>query len=136
MKSENKILDSIKKILELIVKFFVGQKVKTVAIVSVLLGLIYVVFNITTKTDKLSDVDKSKIDTITKLIEKDKEKINNVDSILVNLNNKLDSIDNKISEIENQKTIIREVYYEKVNNISEFNDDELYRFFTERYNFN
>jgi peptidoglycan hydrolase CwlO-like protein len=136
MKSENKLLDSIKKILELILKFFVGQKVKIVAIVSVFLGVIYIIFNFTTKTDDLSDSDKSKIDTITKLIEQDKEKINNVDSILVNLNNKLDSIDNKISEIENQKTIIREVYYEKVNNISEFNDDELYRFFTERYNFN
>lgn len=136
MKSENKVLDSIKKVIGMIMKFFVGQKINTIAMVSVFLGVIYLIFNITTDTNELSESDKSKIDTISKLIEEDKSKIQNVDSLLINLDNKIDSINNKISELEDKKTIIREVYYEKVNNISEFNDDELYRFFTDRYDFN
>lgn len=136
MKSDNKILNSIKKVIEMVVKFFVGKKINTIAMVSVFLGVVYLIFNITTDTNELSESDKSKIDTISKLIEDDKSKIQNVDSLLIGLDHKIDSLNNKISELEEKKTIIREVYYEKVNNISEFNDDELYRFFTDRYNFN
>jgi uncharacterized protein YlxW (UPF0749 family) len=128
-----KIKEFFKKNWKNIIEFIFFRKTSFAAMIVVLLGFVYVFFQISTVKESISESDKSKIETIRDLIKKDKESINKLDSILNDLNNKVIEVNSKLDELDSQKTIVKEIYYEKINNVSKYDDDELMRFFSDRY---
>ena len=50
------------------------------------------------------------------------------------INENIKIVDNNINQLDAQKTIIKEIYHEKINSISNYNDAQIDSFFTDRYN--
>jgi predicted nuclease with TOPRIM domain len=48
-------------------------------------------------------------------------------------NQKIDEVDNHIDKIKGQKTIVKEVYHEKISSVDKLTVRELDSFFTDRY---
>jgi hypothetical protein len=117
MDKKNKFNDYFEFIIKLLFTFFT---------------LYWFLYFITPKT-KMVDEDKNKIELLNKKIDTLINKQKEIDSIMVISELNIDSINTAISKIKIQKTIIKEYYYEKVNNISEFNDAEIDSFFANRY---
>lgn len=81
----------------------------------------------------MSPEDKAKIDSLNTVINdmyKEQEILNDkIDDI----NKEISEVDNSIDKIKKQKTIVREVYNEKINRVSNFTEPELDSFFSDRY---
>lgn len=116
----------IKQILNLVSKHW-----KTVLLTVAGLFLLYwIIFIFTPSTGK--EVER-KIDLLNEGIKK-------IESQQDSLQNKIDifetevkKIDDKIGEIKGQKTIIKEIYHEKISSINNYSDEQLDSFFSARY---
>jgi len=119
---------------QLILNFLKGNY-KTIAKVLVGLFLLYwVVFVLTPKVGMPAD-EKAKIDSLNQVIKeiyKDQQKL---DSNINGYNKKIDAVDNDINNIKGQKTIIKEIYHEKINSVDTYSDSELDSFFSARYHY-
>jgi vacuolar-type H+-ATPase subunit I/STV1 len=108
---------------------------KTIAAVLIGLFLLYwVVFVLTPKVGMNVD-EKAKIDslnTVIKDIYKDQQKL---DSNIESYNKKIDEVDDNINNIKGQKTIVKEIYHEKINSVNNYSDRELDSFFSARYHY-
>lgn len=106
-------------------------------ILKVLVGLFllyWVIFILTPKAG-LSDTQKSQLDSLSsqiKILHQDNIKL---ESQVIEYNKKIDQVDNNINKIKGQKTIIKEYYHEKINNVDKLTIRELDSFFTNRYNY-
>jgi hypothetical protein len=56
-----------------------------------------------------------------------------LDDKIDDLNKEIIEVDNGIDKIKNQKTIVKEIYHEKINRVSNFTEPELDSFFSDRY---
>lgn len=106
---------------------------KTFFFVFIGLFVVYwLIFVLTPKT-KISIENQNKIDSLNILfldIQKSQKTLNiKLDSINLDIN----KVDKDINKIKNQKTIIREIYHEKIINAANFTETELDSFFTNRY---
>jgi vacuolar-type H+-ATPase subunit I/STV1 len=114
---------------------FLKTKYKTIAAVIAGIFLLYwVVFVLTPKVSMNAD-EKVKIDslnTVIKDIYKDQQKL---DSNIEGYNKKIDEVDYNINNIKGQKTIIKEIYHEKINSVDTYTDRELDSFFSARYHY-
>jgi uncharacterized protein YlxW (UPF0749 family) len=114
---------------------FLKSNYKTIAQVLIGLFLLYwVVFVLTPKVGMPAD-EKAKIDSLNQVIKeiyKDQQKL---DSNIEGYNKKIDAVDNDINNIKGQKTIIKEIYHEKINSVDTYSDSELDSFFAARYNY-
>jgi hypothetical protein len=111
------------------------KKVNMMLMIIILVPVSFMIFHLIGDHDKSTQFNKVEFDLINKKIREDKSKIEKIDSLIYGISYKIDSINSNISTLERDKTVIKEIYYEKLNNISRFDDDELYRFFTDRYEF-
>jgi len=78
--------------------------------------------------------ERAKIDSLNTLIEeihKDQQKL---DSTIEGYNQKIDEVDEHIGKIKGQKTIVKEIYHEKINNVDKLSHPQLDSFFSNRYN--
>lgn len=113
------------------VKEFLIKNVKTIFYVLTWGFLVYVIlFGKDRKTDeeykeKLSNIEKGIQD-----IENSQKQIN---SQINMFNSEMNRIQDRITELDGEKTVIKEIYYEKINNVSKYSDKQLDSFFTERY---
>jgi len=77
--------------------------------------------------------EKAKIDSLTLMIKEIELEQQKLDSNIVSYNQKIDEVDNHIDKIKGQKTIVKEIYHEKINNVDKLTVRELDSFFTDRY---
>jgi hypothetical protein len=106
---------------------------KTLLFIFIGLFIVYwLIFVLTPKT-RISTENQNKIDSLNILIlniQKSQEILNvKLDSINLDIN----KVDGDIKNIKEQKTIIREIYHEKIINVTNFTETELDSFFTNRY---
>jgi len=111
---------------------FIKKNAKTIFYVITWGILIYAILLRGNKIDDLYKNDLKDIETSIKGIEKYQKKL---DSNIGNFNSQILEVESEINGIQGQKTVIREVYYEKINNVNNYNDKQLDSFFSERYNY-
>jgi hypothetical protein len=128
----NKTKEFINKYGEKILGFILNSRKNFVLSAILGLGLVYVGLVIFDKNEK---IDKTKIEDIDKSIIEDKNSIKKIDSLINELLKKIDSVNVNISDLESKKTIIKEIYYEKIDRVSNYDDAQLDSFFTVRYGY-
>jgi len=84
-----------------------------------------------------------------KMLESQQERINDLNTIIIqkeseqkklsieiaNFNAQIKILDSNISKIKGEKTIIKEIYHEAVNNVDNYSDVQLDSFLAKRYNY-
>lgn len=95
--------------------------------------VLYWMFFIMTPNSKLAEETYKKIDSLNHSIDSVENINRHLDSQLVNYNTQISEIDRGIDRIKNEKTIIKEIYHEKINDVDNFNSNQLDEFFTKRY---
>jgi hypothetical protein len=109
------------------------QKLKTlVNTILIILLLVWVVF-VLTPSVKMSNETKAVIDSLNVHIKTLEENNKKIDTAISLYNKEVDKIDNTISNIKNEKTIIKEIYHEKIINVDNYSAGQIDSFFTNRY---
>jgi peptidoglycan hydrolase CwlO-like protein len=116
-------------------KIFILNNYKTIIKVGVTLFLLYWVIFVLTPSVKMSADTKAKIDTIDSHIDSLQSEQKKLQEGINIFNKEILNIDKKISNIKQEKTIIKEIYHEKINSIDGYRSDELDSFFAERYGY-
>jgi len=116
-------------------KIFILNNYKTIIKVGVTLFLLYWVIFVLTPSVKMSADAKAKIDSINSHIDSLQSEQKKLEEGINIFNKEVLNIDKKISNIKQEKTIIKEIYHEKINSIDDYSSDELDSFFTERYGY-
>ena len=113
---------------------FVKGNYKTLIEISIGLFLLYWIIFVLTPKSGLSPEQKEILDSLNtqiKVLHQDNVRLENqIDSF----NSEIQEVDNHINKIKGQKTIIKEIYHEKINNVDKLTVRELDSFFTNRYN--
>jgi vacuolar-type H+-ATPase subunit I/STV1 len=94
--------------------------------------LYWLIFFLTPKIE-MSAVEKQKIDSINIIVKEIYENQQKLDSSIVVYNKKIDEVNNRIDKIKGQKTIIKEIYYEEINRVNSYTDNNIDSFFADRY---
>lgn len=116
-------------------KVIVFLKENYLSIFKILGGLFllyWIVFILTPKAG-LSEKHKNQLDSLNIVIKQLHEDNLKLENKISNFNQEIEQIDNNISKLKNQKTIIKEIYNEKISNIDKFTSREVDSFFTNRY---
>jgi hypothetical protein len=116
-----------------IIKNFLVNHYQT--IIKALFGLFilyWLIFFLTPKIE-MSAVEKEKIDSVNIIVKEIYKNQKKLDSSIVVYNKKLDEVDNHINKIKGQKTIIKKNYYEKINRVDSYTNNNIDSFFTNRY---
>ena len=117
----SKILDLLKLHYKLILK-----------VVGALFLFYWIIFVLTPRTG-MSPEQKQMLDSLNqqiKVLHEDNIKLENqIDSF----NQEIQQVDEHINKIKGQKTIVKEIYHEKINSVDKLTVRELDSFFTDRY---
>ena len=104
-------------------------------ILKVLFGLFilyYLIFFLTPKVN-MSVQQKQQLDSLNVLVEQLHNDNVELEKEIDEYNQKIDEVDNHIDKIKGQKTIVKEIYHEKINSVDKLTVRELDSFFTDRY---
>ena len=104
-------------------------------IVKVIFGLFilyYLIFFLTPKV-KMSVEQKKQIDSLNVLIKNLHEDNLRLENKISDFNQEIENIDINIKGIKGQKTIVKEIYHEKISNVDKLTVAELDSFFANRY---
>lgn len=112
---------------------FITNNYKTVLMVLFGLFIFYWMIFILTPRVGMSPEDKAKIDSLNVIINNMYKEQELLDDKIDAINKEIGEVDNSIGKIKNQKTIVKEIYHEKINNVSNFTEPELDSFFSDRY---
>lgn len=74
-----------------------------------------------------------KIDSLNNIIKDIQSHQLKLDSSINNFNSMIDEVDSSIKNIKGQKTIIKEIYHEKINSVSSYTNKQIDSFFSGRY---
>lgn len=112
---------------------FVAKHYKV--ILSVLFGLfvLYWMMFVLTPTMNMSIEEKAKIDSLNVLIMEMNKNQQILDDKIDGINEEIVEVDKGIDKIKGQKTIVKEIYHEKINRAGNFTEPELDSFFSDRY---
>jgi peptidoglycan hydrolase CwlO-like protein len=116
-------------------KIFILNNYKTIIKVGVALFLLYWVIFILTPNVKMSADAKAKIEALDSHIDSLQSEQKKLEEGINIFNKEVLNIDKKISNIKQEKTIIKEIYHEKINSVDNYSIDELDSFFAERYGY-
>jgi vacuolar-type H+-ATPase subunit I/STV1 len=94
--------------------------------------LYWLIFVLTPKT-KISIDNQNKIDSLNVLIINIQKSQEILDSKIDSINLDINKVDKDIKKIKEQKTILKEIYHEKIIDVVNFTETELDSFFTNRY---
>lgn len=94
----------------------------------------WLVFFLTPKIT-LSEIEKNKLDSLNNNIAELYRAQLVLDSNIAVFNQQIEKVDEDITVVKNEKTIIREIYHEKINSVSNYSDAELDSFFAKRYGY-
>lgn len=103
----------------------------------VLVAIIYVVWFLLKPNGntKIDDTYKKDIDSLAKVIDNIEKKQEILYQEIKVLNDDILKTDERISNIKQEKTIVKQIYHEKIKTVDTYNDTELDSFFTKRYNY-
>jgi hypothetical protein len=118
------------------IKNFIIKNYKSIIKVGFGLFIIYWIIFFLTPNVKMSIKDREKIDSLNKIIKDIYTDQKKLDSSISQFTKEVDKIDNNIATIKSQKTIIKEIYHEEINRVSNYNDVQLDSFFANRYGYN
>jgi hypothetical protein len=116
-----------------IIENFIKANYKTILKGLVVLFILYWIIYVLTPTMKMSVQEKQKIDYLNILVKEIYKNQQKLDSSIVVYNKKIDEVDNHIYKIKGQKTIIKEIYYEEINRVDNYTDNNIDSFFANRY---
>ena len=94
--------------------------------------LYYLIFFLTPKVS-MSEYEKQQIDSLNVLIKQLHQDNLKLEKEIDEYNDKIDKVDVNIKNIKGQKTIVKEIYHEKINSVDKLTVRELDSFFTDRY---
>jgi len=117
-----KVLDFIKANYKSIIKVLVG-----------LFVLYYLVFFLTPNV-KMAASQKAQLDSLNSVIKQLHEDNLKLEDKISDFNEEIKEVDAHIGKIKGQKTIVKEIYHEKINSVDKLTVRELDSFFTDRYN--
>lgn len=106
---------------------------RTILMVIFAIVVLYWMFFIMTPNSKLAEETYKKIDSLNNNIKVLEEAQKKLDSNINNFNNQITELDKGIDRIKNQKETIKEIYHETINNVDNYNGNQLDSFFTKRY---
>ena len=112
---------------------FLKSNYKT--IVKVIFGLFilyYLIFFLTPRV-QMSTGQKQQLDSLNIVIEQLHEDNLKLENQISDFNNQIEEVDQNIGKIKNQKTIVKEIYREKISNVDKLTAREVDSFFTDRY---
>ena len=115
---------------------FLKSNFKT--ILSGLFGLFilyYLIFFLTPNV-RMSVEQKSQIDSLTSLVNKLHQDNLKLEGKISEFNQEINQVDQNIGKIKLEKTIIKEIYHEKISNVDKLTIAELDSFFANRYSKN
>lgn len=101
-----------------------------------LLGLFilyYLVFFLTPNV-KMAAGQKQQLDSLNLIIKQLHQDNLKLESKISDFNEEIKEVDAHIGKIKGQKTIVKEIYHEKISNVDKLTVRELDSFFTDRYN--
>jgi hypothetical protein len=116
-----------------IIENFIKVNYKTILKGLVALFILYWIIYVLTPTMKMSVQEKQKIDSLNIIVKEIYKNQQKLDSSIVVYNKKIDEVDNHIYKIKGQKTIIKEIYYEEINRVDSYTDNNIDSFFANRY---
>ena len=119
-----------------LVKFFLKTNFKSILNIALILFILYWVIYILTPRVTMSTESKQKLDSLNiaiKTIELQQKKL---DSNITVYTKEVEKIDTHIEHLKTEKTIIKEIYHEKIDAIDHYTDAELDEFFAKRYGYN
>jgi len=96
--------------------------------------ILYWMLYILTPSISMSKTEKQIIDSLNIQIKLLYQQQTKLDSSIAEYNKKIDNVDKDINKIKGQKTVIKEIYHEKINNVNNYTEPELDSFFSTRYN--
>lgn len=112
---------------------FLKSNFKTILIgLFSLFVLYYLIFFLTPKV-KMSVEQKQQLDSLTILVNRLHQDNLKLENKISNFNQEINEVDRNISNIKSQKTIIKEIYHEKISNVDKLTIPELDSFFANRY---
>ena len=117
----NKILEILKDNYKTILKVIFG-----------LFILYYLIFFLTPRVQMAAD-QKQQLDSLNVVIKQLHEDNLKLEDKIADFNNEIDKVDESIGKIKNQKTIVKEIYHEKISNVDKLTTREIDSFFTDRY---
>ena len=114
---------------------YIKTNFKWILITVIGIYLFYWIVFVLTPITKMSVEQKQILDSLSIKIE-DLHKINSkLEDDIDFYNEKITEVDNNIDKIKNQKTIIKEIYHEKISGVDKLTVAELDSFFSKRYNY-
>jgi hypothetical protein len=104
-------------------------------ILSVLFGLfvLYWLMFILTPKMNMSVEEKAKIDSLNVLIMEMNKNQQILEDKIDGINEEIVEVDKDINKIKVQKTVVKEIYHEKINRVNTLTEPELDEFFSDRY---
>ncbi len=104
-------------------------------ILAVLFGLfvLYWLMFVLTPKMNMSVEEKAKIDSLNVLILEMNKNQQILDDKIDGINEEIVEVDNDINKIKGQKTVVKEIYHEKINRVNTLTEPELDEFFSDRY---
>lgn len=118
-----KVLDFIKKNYKWILQLIFGVFV-----------MYWIIFFLTPKI-RMSEVEKSQMDSLSILIKSIHNSQAKLDSSISEYGKEIDLVEDRIQKIKSEKTIIKEIYHDEISRVSNYNDRQLDSFFTKRYGY-
>jgi peptidoglycan hydrolase CwlO-like protein len=114
--------------------FFKKNFFKIISLLLVIFLIIWVCFVLTPQT-RIDEESLKKIDSLNTTIKSIEKEQHKLDSEIVNYNKEVLNLDENITKIKTEKTIIKQIYYEKINSVNNYNVNQLDSFFSNRYNY-
>lgn len=102
------------------------------AVLGIVIYLLYFLLNPKSDT-KISNEYKKEIDSLANVIKAIEGKQEILYQEIKSLNDDISNTDIRISNIKQQKTIVKQIYHEKINAVDTYNDHELDSIFAKRY---
>lgn len=116
-------------------KNLILKNYKNILYVVVGIGLVYLMVLIFTPKPEMSELDKYKLDQLNKDINEIKNNQIKLDSTITRYEKEISKIDSTIAMVRNQKTIIKEYYKEKGEQINGMKPSQIDSLFHKRYNY-
>lgn len=117
------------------IKTIINNNLNFTIKILIVLFVIYWFFYFTTPKTTMSDEDKNKVDSLLNRIELLMDKQKKIDENISKFEGNIKVINDSITKIKKEKLVIREIYYEEINRVRNFNDKQLDSFFTARYGY-
>lgn len=116
-----------------IINFLKSNYKTMIKIVFGLVIIYYLIFFLTPNV-RMAASQKQQLDSLNVVIKQLHEDNQKLEEDINNFNEQIKEIDSHIGKIKGQKTIVKEIYHEKINRVDKLTVPELDSFFTDRYN--